>query len=155
MGTKCPMSFNLSCLIKPHNSHHLFTLSCATTSHPLVPPSHPNHKLPINSPSQFNKLYTTYQFPLLAPTHCVNVGSQPHTFPNHLNHAQVKRFPPFTLLTPIVAHNQTPQPTFTSSTHCNLHLKSFAPLVSVNLPLKISSSSTFLSSIQFIQSKPL
>jgi len=46
MGTKCPMSLSSSCLIKPHNSHCPFALSCnitytfpmQTMHHPPVPP---------------------------------------------------------------------------------------------------------------------
>jgi len=117
MGTKRPMSFGLSCLIKLHSSQHPFTLSCATTNHPLVPPfiQTVNHLL-VSPPNLTNYTPLT-NFPYRPLALHVNVGSQPHTFPNPLNHAQVRPFPPSIILVPIVAHNQTPQPTFTSSTH--------------------------------------
>jgi hypothetical protein len=136
MSTKCPMSPNSSCFIEPRSSYHPFALSCATTdlsstsspmqtiNHPLVtPPILTNHTPPISSPYQ-------------PPTLCVNVGSQPYTFPNPFNHAQLQFFA-FPLywslqLAMIIPLNLPPflQHAF------NLHLKCYAPLVGTNLPVK-------------------
>jgi hypothetical protein len=136
MGTKRPMSPNSSHFIEPHISHHPFALSCTTTDlsstsspmqtiiHPLVTPLIlTNHTPPISSPYQ----------PL---TLCVNVGSQPYTFPNPLNHAQLQLFA-FPLhwslqLVMIIPPNLPP---FLQHA-LNLHLKCYAPLVGTNLPVK-------------------
>jgi hypothetical protein len=110
MNTKHIMSPNSLCFIEPCSYHHPFTSPYATidlsstssptqiTNHPLVtPPILTNHITPTNSPYQ-------------APTLHVNVGSQPYTFPNPLDHAQLRHFPPPILLVPIVGHDHTPQP---------------------------------------------
>jgi hypothetical protein len=117
MGTKHPMSPSSSCPIKPYHSHCPFDLSYATinlistpspmqTTHiPLVPPPIlTNHTPPISFPSQF-------------PTFHVNMGPQPYTFPIPFDHAHVGPFHPFTLLAPLVAHDQTPQATLIFSKH--------------------------------------
>jgi hypothetical protein len=111
MGTKCLMSPNSSCVIEPYNFHRPFASSCAstnlsstssptqTTNHPIITlPIITNHTPPSSSPYQ----------PL---TFHVNVGSQPCTFPNPFNHAQLRHFSPPFLLVPIVGHDHTPQPT--------------------------------------------
>ncbi len=115
MGTKHPMSFGLSCLIKLHSSQHPFVLSCATTNHPLVPlfiqtinrllippPNLTNHTPLTNCPYQ----------PLahkqdLSPLPLFWSPQQPITKPPNLP----------SLLQHI----------------CNLHLKSLVPLVGTNL----------------------
>jgi hypothetical protein len=75
-----------------------------TTHFPLVTPSIlTNHTPPISSPYR-------------PPTLCVNVRPQPYTFPNPFDHAHVGPFPPSTLLTFLIAHDQIPQPTLVSST---------------------------------------
>jgi hypothetical protein len=84
---------------------------------PISSPSHPNHKPPTSSPTNLTNHTPLTNCPYQPLALHVNVGSQPHTFPNPLNHAQVTPFPPSIILVPIIAHNQTPQPTFTSSTH--------------------------------------
>jgi hypothetical protein len=117
MGTKHPMSPNSSHLIKLCSSHHPFTLSCATTnlsstSSPMQTINHPlitlliltNHTPPFNSPYQ----------PLAFH---VNVGSQLYTFPNPLDHAQLRHFLPLTLLVFTNGHDHTPKPTPISLTN--------------------------------------
>jgi hypothetical protein len=93
MGTKCPMSPSSSCLIKPHNSHCPFVLSCnitypfpMQTMHcPLVtPPILTNHTPPITSPYWPLDLHQ-------------NAEPQPYTFLNSLGHAHVRPFPMSTL----------------------------------------------------------
>jgi hypothetical protein len=127
VGTKCPMSPSSSCPIEPCLSHCPFALLCATTylvfapspmqtMHlPLVPfPILTNHTPPTNSPYQ----------PL---AFCVNVKPQSYTFSNPFDHAHVRPFPLSTLLTLLVAHDQTPQPTFISLTCLQFPLKIFCP----------------------------
>jgi hypothetical protein len=76
-----------------------------TTHFPVVPlPILTNHTPPISSP------YRPLAF-------CVNVKPQPYIFPNPFDHAHLGPFPPSTLPTPLIAHDQTPQHTFISSTH--------------------------------------
>jgi hypothetical protein len=75
-----------------------------TTHLPLFPPSIlTSHTPPTSSPYR-------------PQTFCVNVKPQPYTFPNPLENTHVGPFPPFTLPTFPVTHDQTPQPTFISST---------------------------------------
>jgi hypothetical protein len=70
-----------------------------TTNHPLVTPLIlTNHTLPTSAPYQ-------------PPTLHVNEGSQPYIFPNPIDHAQLKYFPPPTLLVHTIGHDHTPQPT--------------------------------------------
>jgi hypothetical protein len=120
MGTKCPMSPNPSCLIKARSSHHPFTSSCGTTgpsstSFPMQTTNHPlvaplilaNHTPPTSAPYQ-------------PPTLHMNEGSQPYTFPNPLDHAQLGHFPPPILLVPTIDHDHNPQPTFIFSMHPQL-----------------------------------
>jgi hypothetical protein len=124
MGTKCFMSLNLSCLIKPCSSKRPFALSCATidlsstssptqiTNHPLVtPPILTNHTPPTN----------------------FHYWPQPFTFPNPIDHAQLGYFSPPTLLVPTVGHDHTPNLPLYLQHVFNFHLKSFAPFVNVNL----------------------
>jgi hypothetical protein len=74
-----------------------------TMHRPLVPlPILTNHTPPISSP---------YWLPTLH----VNVGSKPYTFPHRFDHAHVHFFPPSILPTPLIAHDQTPQPTLFST----------------------------------------
>ncbi len=107
MGTKRPMSLNLSRLTEPRNSHHPSISSCATTnlsftSSPMQTTNHPlitlliliNHTPSISSPYQPLTLH-------------MNVGSQPYTFPNPLDHAQLGHFSPPTLMIPIIGHDHT------------------------------------------------
>jgi hypothetical protein len=127
MGTKHPMSLSSSCFIEPRPSHYSFILSCVTANlvstpspmqimHlPLVPPCIlTNHTPPTNSP------YRPLAFRM-------NARPQPYTFPNPLDHAHVGPFPPSTLPTPPITHDQTPQPTLISSTCLQLPLKFFCP----------------------------
>jgi hypothetical protein len=75
-----------------------------TTHFPLIPlPILTNHTPSTSSP---------YQPPALQ----VNVMPQPYIFPNPIDHAHVGPFPLSTLPNPLVAHDQTHQPTFISST---------------------------------------
>jgi len=74
------------------------------TNHPLVTlPILTNHTLHIIAPYQ-------------PPTLPMNEGSQPYTFPNPIDHAQLGHFSPPTFLVPIVGIDHTPQPTPISST---------------------------------------
>ncbi len=91
------------------------------------PVSHAKHAFPTDSPSHVNKPHTTYQFPLLALSFCVNVMPQPYIFPNPLDHAHVGPFSPFHSTTPLVVHDQTPKPTFISSTCLQLPPKVSCP----------------------------
>jgi hypothetical protein len=121
MGTKRPMSLSSSCPIKHRHSHCPFVLSCATidlvstpspmqTTHfSLVPlPILTNHTTPISS------LYWPLAFH-------VNVGPQPYTFPNPLDHAHVGPFP-ISILPTLQSHMIRPPTyphildTFTTST---------------------------------------
>jgi hypothetical protein len=133
MGTKRPMSPSSSCPIEPHPSHHPFILSCTTTNlvftpSPmqtmhllLVPPCIlTNHTPPISSPYQ----------PLVLQ---LNAKPQPYIFPNSLYHAHVKPFPPSTLPTPLVTHDQTPNLPLSHQHVCNLHLKFLSPPVGATL----------------------
>ncbi len=127
MGTKCPMSPNSLCSIKPHSSHRPFTSSCATTNlssilspmqtinHPLITFLIPTNHIPPTS------------FPYHPPTLHVNVGSQPYTFPNPFTRAQLGHFSPPTLLVLTVDHDHTPQPILISSTCPQLSLKVLCP----------------------------
>jgi hypothetical protein len=128
MGTKCPMSPNSSCFMKPHSCHHLFASSCGTidlssTSSPMQTTNHPqitlliltNHIPPISAPYQ----------PLIFH---VNEGSQLYIFPNPFDHAQLRQFPPPTLLVPIDNHDHTPQPTPISSRHLQPAPKILCPI---------------------------
>ncbi len=58
----------------------------------------------------------------------MNVGPQPYIFPNTFDHPQVGNFPLSILFTPIVAHDQTPQPTPIFSIYSQLPLKIFCPV---------------------------
>jgi len=67
-----------------------------TMHHPLVSlPILTNHTPPTSS---------SYWLPVLH----VNVGLEPYTFPNPFDHANLGPFPPSTLPTPSLAHDQTP-----------------------------------------------
>jgi len=131
-GTKCPMSSSSSNHIEPHNFYHPFVLIYVvidmfftpflmqTANHPLIPPPILTNHTPLSS--------SHYQLPTLH----VNVGPQPYTFPNLFDHAQGP-FPPFTLSTLTVTHDQTPNiPSSLQHTY-NLHLKILAPHVGVKL----------------------
>jgi hypothetical protein len=127
MGTKRHMFFSSLCFIEPCSSHCPFVLSCVitdlffisspmqTTNHPLVPPP------------PFNKPHTTYSSPYWPLILRVNVRFQPYTFLNPLDHVRVRPFPLSILLTPIVVHDQAPQPTPISSTRLQLSLKVSCP----------------------------
>jgi hypothetical protein len=107
MGNKHPMSLNSSHFIEPHNYYYPFSLSCTTDlSSTLSPTQTTNHPLvtlliliihtpPTSSPYQ----------PL---TFHVNVGSQPHTFPNPFDHAQLRHFSSPTILVLTIGHDHTP-----------------------------------------------
>jgi hypothetical protein len=70
-----------------------------TTHHPLTPHTIlTNHAPPTSSPYQTLALR-------------VNVEPQPNIFPIPLNNACVRPFPSSILSTPIIAHDQNPQPT--------------------------------------------
>jgi hypothetical protein len=131
MGTKRLMAPNSSHLIKPCSFHRPFTSSFVTTnlsstSPPSKTTNHPlvttlilkNHTPPINSPYQ-------------PPTLHVNV-SQPYTFSNPLNHAQLWHFPPPILLAMIISPNLPP---FLQHA-VNLHLKSCPLHVGTNLSIE-------------------
>jgi hypothetical protein len=69
-----------------------------------------------------------YRLPTLrVPTLRVNVGFEPYTFPNPFDHAHVGPFPPSILPTPLVAHDQTSQPTL-FSTRLQLAPKVYCPI---------------------------
>jgi hypothetical protein len=74
--------------------------------------------------------------PLINPQPFINVKPQPNICLIPLNNAHVGPFPPSTLLTPIVAHGQTLQPTLSFQHTYNLHLERFTPLMGVNLPFE-------------------
>ncbi len=109
------------CFIMCHHKPSFHPISHANHTSPTIsPPILRNHTPPISSPYR-------------SPTLCVNVRPKPYTFPNPLDHAHVRPFPPSTLLVPLVAHDQAPNlPSFPQHI-CNFHLKSFAPLVGANL----------------------
>jgi hypothetical protein len=74
-----------------------------TTNYPQITPLIlTNHTPPTNTPYQ-------------PPTLHVNEGSQPYTFPNPFDHAQLGQFPLPTLLVPTNDLDHTPQPTPISS----------------------------------------
>jgi hypothetical protein len=127
MGTKRPMSPNFSRLIEPSDSHHPFISSCASTN--LYSTLSPMHT--INHPLITPLIPTSYTPPTSSPSQPlafhVNLGSQPYTFPNPFNHAQLEHFPPPTLLVLIVDHDHTPQPTPISSTCLQPPLKVLCP----------------------------
>jgi hypothetical protein len=127
MGTKHPMSPSSSCLIKPCHFHHSFVLSCPTTN--LVPTLSPmpTTHLPLVIPPVLTNHTPPTSSPYWPPTLCVNVKPQTYTFANLLDHAHVRPFPPSILLTPLVAHDQTPQPTFIFSTCLQLPPKDSYP----------------------------
>jgi hypothetical protein len=114
MDTKHPMSPSSSCPIKPHCSHRPFALSCATTNQISIPfPRQSTHPpiVPLPILTNHTPRIDSFYWP---PTLHVNAGTQPYNFPNPLDHAHVRPFPLFTLPTPLVAYDQTPQPTFIS-----------------------------------------
>jgi hypothetical protein len=79
---------------------------------------------------------TNHTSPTRAPALCVNMGSQPYTFPNPLNHAQLGHFSLFILFVPIVGHDHTPiLPPFLQHA-LNLHLKFCAPPMGVILQIE-------------------
>jgi len=117
MGTKHPMSPNSFYFIEPRSSHCPFISSCDTTnlSFTSFPMQTTNH--PLVSPLILTNHTPLISAPYQPPTFHVNEGSQPYTFPNPFNHAQLGHFPPLTLLVPIVGLNHTPQPNPISSMH--------------------------------------
>jgi hypothetical protein len=127
MGTKHFISINLSCFIEPHNSHrpfflsHIITISFYTpvlckpcTTYQLRNTILTNHTPPTKSPYQ-------------PPTLNVNVEPQHNIFPITLNNRHVEPSPLSILLTPIVAHDQIPQPTPIFPTCLKPPLKTFCP----------------------------
>jgi hypothetical protein len=136
MATKHPMSPNSFHFIKPRNSHCPFASSCSTTnlsstSSPMQTTNHPlvtlliliNHTPPTSAPYQPLTLH-------------VKEGSKPYTFLNPLNHAQLRHFPPPTVLVPIIGLDHTPNlPPFLQHTF-NLHLKYCVPHVGANFLIK-------------------
>jgi hypothetical protein len=116
MGTKCPMSLDSLCFIKPCNSHHPFVLSHTNTT----PLSTPLLMQTTHHPPTPHTILTNYAPPINShyqpPTFCVNVNPQPNIFSIPLNNAHIRPFPPSILLAPIVAHDQTPQSTPTLPT---------------------------------------
>jgi len=121
------MSPNSSRFIEPHSSHHLFVLSRATTnlSFTSSPTQTMNHSLVI--PSILINHTPPISSPYCPPTLRVNVGPQPYTFPNPLDHAHVKHFPFPILLVLTIGHDQNPQPTPIFSTHSQVPPKVFCP----------------------------
>jgi len=135
MGTKRFMSLSSLCFIEPHSSHRPFALSCAiidlfSTSFPMQTT---NYKPPIISLHLINHTPPIVLF--LFVLH-VNVGLQPYNFPNPFDHVRVGPFPPSILSIPIVAHDQTCQPTPFPQHTCNFHLKSLALPLGSNLLIK-------------------
>jgi hypothetical protein len=133
MGTKHLMSHSSSCPIKLPPSYHPFVISCATkylvsTPSPMQTAHFPLIPLPIlinYTPSTSS----SYQPPTLR----VNGRPQLYTFPNPFDHAHVSPFPPSTLPTLPIAHDQTPQPTFISSTHLQPPPNVFCPTCYITL----------------------
>ncbi len=117
MGTKHPMSPNLSCFIEPRSSHHPFTLSCATTNLMSTPsPMQTTHNTLIPPPIIINHtpfINSFYQSPTLHG----NVGPQPY------QPFQLPMIRPPNLLS------------FLQHIH-NLHLEHVAPHVGTNLPIE-------------------
>jgi hypothetical protein len=116
MNTKCFMSPSLSCLIEPHNSHRPFVLSHTTTT----PFSTTFLMQTMHHPPTPHTILTTHTWPTSSPyqppAFHVNVEPQHNTFPIPLNNAHVRLFGPSIMLTLIVSHDQTPQPTPTFPT---------------------------------------
>jgi hypothetical protein len=105
MGIKRPMSPSSSCPIGPHPSHHPFVLSCATINLVSTPSPMQTTHFPLSPPPILTNHTPPTSSPYRPPAFCVNVKPQPYIFPNCLNHAHVKPFPPSTLPTPLVAHD--------------------------------------------------
>jgi hypothetical protein len=144
MGIKHSISFSSLRLIELHSSHlHLpFHMppqtyfpphSMQTMNHPLIalivltnrapPISSTNHSPLVNSPPP-------------TPSLSCECGSQPYTFPSPFDNPHVGHFPPSTISTCTIVHDQAPQPTPFLLCICNLHLKPLATHVCVNLPFK-------------------
>jgi hypothetical protein len=64
-----------------------------------------------NPPYHFNELHTTTSSPYRPQPFRVIMEPQPNIFPIPLNNTHVKLSPLSTLITLIIAHDQTPQPT--------------------------------------------
>jgi len=127
MGTKRFMSLNLSCFIEPCSYHHPIVLSYATidlvsTPSPMQTTHHPLIPLPIQT--NHTPFISFFYRPLIL---CGNVGPQPYILKNPFDHAHVGPFPPSTILAPLVAHDQTSQPTPISSTYSQPPPKIFYP----------------------------
>jgi hypothetical protein len=116
MGLKCSMSFSLSCLIEPRDSHHPFVFLHTTTT----PFSTTFLMQTMHHPPTPHTILTTHTWPTSSPyqppAFHVNVEPQHNTFPIPLNNAHVRLFGPSIMLTLIVSHDQTPQPTPTFPT---------------------------------------
>ncbi len=122
MGTKCPMFFSSSYIIKFCGLHCSFVFSHTTTK-------------PFSN-SSLRKPHTTHQLPLLTPSLSCEHGVPTQHFHNPLNNAHVRRLPLSILSAFINVHDRTPQFTPISQHTYNLHLKPLPPCVGVNLPFK-------------------
>ncbi len=122
------MSPSSSCPIELRPSHHPFILSCATTNLVSTPSPMQTMHLPLVPPCILTN-HISSPIPLINSSH----SAQPYTFPNPFDHAHVGPFPPFTLPTFPIAHDQTPNLALSHQHVCNLHLIFFAPPIGVNL----------------------
>jgi hypothetical protein len=133
MGTKCPMFFNSSCLIKLHSSRHPFSLPCATTNLPCIP-----FPMQTMNHSLVPPLSLTNHLPILLPAPSPSCDCGPPTlhFPKLL-WSCTSRFFPLPLYWPIWLPTIKPL-NLPPSLQCvhNFHLKSLAPLVGINLLFK-------------------
>jgi len=127
MGTKCPMPPSSSCFIEPRNSHCPFSLSYTT----ITPFPTPLHMQTTHHPPTPHTISTNHTPPTISSyqplTLRMNVKPQPDTFPIPLNNTHVEPSPLSTLSTPLVAHDQTPQPTPILLTHLQPSCKAFCP----------------------------
>jgi hypothetical protein len=105
MGTKRLMSPNSSCPIELRCSHRPFVLSCATTHLVSTPSPMQIMHLPLVPPPILSNHTPLTSFFYQPPALCVNVKTQPYTFPNPLDHAHVRPFPLSILLAPLVTHD--------------------------------------------------
>jgi hypothetical protein len=71
-----------------------------------------------------------------SPNFSWDEGSQPYTFPNPFDYAQLKHFPLPILLVLIVGYDHYPNPPPFLQHTFNFHLKSCVPPMGVNLPVK-------------------
>jgi hypothetical protein len=117
------------------SSHAPFSLSHTTTTLFSTPfPVQSRHQPPTLHIILTNDTPPTGS-PYQPSTPHVNVEPQPNNFSILLNSTHVKSFPPSTLSTPIIAHDQNPTYPIPQHTY-NLYLELLASHVGINLPFE-------------------